>query len=467
MAAPQERPDRVQAAAETAAALAREAAREHGPRDGAAREQAKAQTAPAEMDCKRGARYLLASAVMLRKPSDPDSAAVARLPIGAEVEGGCAENGWVRVWAKDHSGLIGWVRSDLMSMRRPTLEALLDESRALPAADREGRLRIAERALALAPFDERAHRLRIDALREVGERAALVQAERALAELRRPQVRRDKDEPRLIFAYDGEVLSPLATLTERGLQDGPYSAADGGLPVGDPRRAPAYFRPGRVYHYYRGGADAGLLRVLGKTEPSCESDVALVQRVGADGAQPLLAGIATNFALRPSAKAAIAEPDAGERQLLERLLREALSKQGLSKRKTDAALDPARDAAGSGPQYAAALWQARGPRVLIASVRAYFSEEEDRDDTHAQAYALLIVELDRNGKHRVVHREAEVGEGGESSHSARYLDHLDLDGDGRNELIFMQYGYESWGYQVWRRGKSEWKAVANGGGGGC
>lgn len=458
-AAPQERPDRAQAAAETAAALAHRAEREQA-RQHAARIAADA--------CERGARYVQASVAMLHEKPDPASQTRAQLPIGTQLEGGCDEDGWTRVWAQHHSGVIGWVRSDLLGAAAPTVEALRKDYVALPAADRAGRRLLGERALALAPFDERAHRLHIDALREAGDTEALAQAELALATLRKPQVSRETGEPRLIFAYDGQLLSPLAELSEGGLQDGPYTAGDDSLPVGDPRRVPAYFRPGRVYHYYRRGIDAGLLRVLGKTEPSCESDVALAQRVGAADDTPPGAGIVANFPLRPLTATAEAEPDAKERALLERLLRKELRGRGLPPAKVEAAMVAARAEAASGLQFAAARSQRQGPRVLIATLYAYLGGADDRsDDPQAEVYAMLIVESDGKGGHRVAHRDAAVGEGGESSRSQSYLDHLDLDGDGRSELIFIGRGYESWRYQVWRRGEREWSVVASGGGGGC
>ncbi|NUO77882.1 MAG: hypothetical protein HOQ32_17955 [Lysobacter sp.] len=427
--------------------------------------QTTAASRPPSESCDRGPRYVLATSAMLRETPDAAGKALAQLPIGSLVEGACDDNGWMRVWASGHAGLVGWVRSDLLARQPPTLEALQRDYRALPRADREGRRRLAERAFALAPFDERAHRLRIETLREAGETDALARAEQALAELAQTRVTRAAAEPRLIFAFDGEVLSPMAVLEGSELKDGPYNPGDESLPVGDPRRVPTYFQPGRVYHYYHAGVDAGLLRVLAKTEPSCESDVALARRVGANGGKTSGVGIAANFPLRPIAKSAEPAPDAAERRLLERLLRETLRTKGVSPAKADAFLAKARDPESPGLDLGAARLRAAGPRVLIATLSATLAD--DNDETQSDAFAMLIVEPDGKGGHRVAYRDVAVGGGGESSYSRRYLDHLDLDGDGRSELIFIGYGYETWRYQVWRRGEREWTQVAWGGGGGC
>jgi hypothetical protein len=51
--------------------------------------------------------------------------------------------------------------------------------------------------------------------------------------------------------------------------------------------------------------------------------------------------------------------------------------------------------------------------------------------------------------------------------SLRFLDYLDLDQDGMNELIFIGYGFESWWYEAWSLKDKQWKRAAFGGGGGC
>jgi hypothetical protein len=51
--------------------------------------------------------------------------------------------------------------------------------------------------------------------------------------------------------------------------------------------------------------------------------------------------------------------------------------------------------------------------------------------------------------------------------SEGFVEHLDLDNDGFDEIITMSHYYESWDYAILRRENGQWKVVYQGGGGGC
>jgi hypothetical protein len=48
-----------------------------------------------------------------------------------------------------------------------------------------------------------------------------------------------------------------------------------------------------------------------------------------------------------------------------------------------------------------------------------------------------------------------------------FVEHLDLDNDGIDELITMSHYYESWDYGIYQKRNGSWKVVYRGGGGGC
>lgn len=48
-----------------------------------------------------------------------------------------------------------------------------------------------------------------------------------------------------------------------------------------------------------------------------------------------------------------------------------------------------------------------------------------------------------------------------------FVDQLDLDGDGLDEMILLAGGYEGWDYQIYRRRQGHWHKIYSGGGGGC
>jgi hypothetical protein len=58
-------------------------------------------------------------------------------------------------------------------------------------------------------------------------------------------------------------------------------------------------------------------------------------------------------------------------------------------------------------------------------------------------------------------------EDGKDSQTFRFVDQLDLDGDGIDELVVETIGYESEGFTVYRRQAGTWKQVWAGGGGAC
>ncbi|MGH9600890.1 MAG: hypothetical protein ACRD24_00760 [Terriglobales bacterium] len=61
-----------------------------------------------------------------------------------------------------------------------------------------------------------------------------------------------------------------------------------------------------------------------------------------------------------------------------------------------------------------------------------------------------------------------LSSGAFDDHQQRALvDHLDLDGDGVDELIVRMEGYEDWQYGIYKKEKKRWKLVYTGGGGGC
>ncbi|MGB9067986.1 MAG: hypothetical protein WCC21_05405 [Candidatus Acidiferrales bacterium] len=85
-------------------------------------------------------------------------------------------------------------------------------------------------------------------------------------------------------------------------------------------------------------------------------------------------------------------------------------------------------------------------------------------------YGMFFVMNDDRKKMEVArssyHRATDV-EDGTDSKDETYVSHLDLDGDGIDEIITTSYYYESWDYTIYRLQNGSWKAVYSGSGGGC
>jgi hypothetical protein len=88
----------------------------------------------------------------------------------------------------------------------------------------------------------------------------------------------------------------------------------------------------------------------------------------------------------------------------------------------------------------------------------------------AAIYELFVVMNDDGKKMEVAlssyHRAKDV-EDGTDSKGETFVSHLDLDGDGVDEIITTSYYYESWDNAIYRFQNGSWKSVYSGSGGGC
>jgi len=80
---------------------------------------------------------------------------------------------------------------------------------------------------------------------------------------------------------------------------------------------------------------------------------------------------------------------------------------------------------------------------------------------------LLLVAERENGSFRNVLSLFKTSGIGESSGNYEFVDQLDIDGNGTNELVIESTGYESQGFWIYRRDDQQWKRVATGGEAGC
>jgi hypothetical protein len=48
-----------------------------------------------------------------------------------------------------------------------------------------------------------------------------------------------------------------------------------------------------------------------------------------------------------------------------------------------------------------------------------------------------------------------------------FVDQIDLDASGQDEIITISYYYESWDYAIYKSRNGTWEKVYTGGGGGC
>lgn len=67
----------------------------------------------------------------------------------------------------------------------------------------------------------------------------------------------------------------------------------------------------------------------------------------------------------------------------------------------------------------------------------------------------------------VRYRKTEDKEDGTGREGDRFVDQLDLDGDGTDEIVVEVTGYESEEFRIYKRQNGSWQQVHVGGQGGC
>lgn len=102
------------------------------------------------------------------------------------------------------------------------------------------------------------------------------------------------------------------------------------------------------------------------------------------------------------------------------------------------------------------------PNVLVGSAVL-----KQKSVTHE---LFLVVNDDGNKMAAVAladyHRATDVDDATDSKYET-FVSHLDLDGDGLDEIVTTSYYYESWDYAIYKFQGGSWKSVYSGSGGGC
>ena len=212
-----------------------------------------------------------------------------------------------------------------------------------------------------------------------------------------------------------------------------------------------YFAPGTSYPLLFGGSELGSITVEKAESISCEAETATAKvskptPLGLDAlAVSTLQGIRTHDNWRHVA------PEE-QRSEFVRLASEYLKVHGaetltLEKLKI--------------PSLRATRLKPGGQDVLIGNVS--FTEK-------AKVYDLFLVIQFEPGKTQTLISSYHVSddpEDGKDRQQEKFLDQIDLDGDGTDEIITISGYYESWDYAIYREQNGEWKPAYKGGGGGC
>jgi hypothetical protein len=113
------------------------------------------------------------------------------------------------------------------------------------------------------------------------------------------------------------------------------------------------------------------------------------------------------------------------------------------------------------PSLMATRLRQDGPGILIGSISLV-----EKTKIHN---LFLMVQLEPSPARILLssHHHSEDLEDRKDLQSEKFLDQLDLDGDGTDEIVTISGYYESWDYSIYREQNGEWTLAYKGGGGGC
>ncbi|MGH9531139.1 MAG: hypothetical protein ACRD2Q_02020 [Terriglobales bacterium] len=209
-----------------------------------------------------------------------------------------------------------------------------------------------------------------------------------------------------------------------------------------------YFASGKKYAVYIGGEHAGTVEVIKPETITCASLSAVVRGTGALEDDDVRA-LATSLPISPRTPAASRRPTPEEEA---------------------AALELAGSVFRVHGARSSALRRIRIERLVLSDLdrdqRAEMVGTFSLRDKAERTLLLVAGPGDKGFKAEMAWHY--LSSGAADDHQQRSLvDHLDLDGDGVDELIVRMEDHEGWQYGIYKKDKKGWKLVYTGGGGGC
>ncbi|HJQ34849.1 MAG TPA: hypothetical protein VJ866_22050 [Pyrinomonadaceae bacterium] len=280
---------------------------------------------------------------------------------------------------------------------------------------------------------------------------ALACAQAAAVGARRQQTAAARAARTVLFAvekYEANVTMEPIVIYERGAYAKP--------PVDDEAGSQAFtrefFRAGRQFRLLSGGGDAGTVTVKKAMEPGCvflAAEVSVETQARLGGRVQALATDSSTLGRGASSRRA---PTEAERARAIELARAAYAKNG-----APAALVGKMEVA----NLTATDLDRDGREELIGSFVV-----EKKSETAGDAWTLFLIIEPEGGTFKTAWEWFHHGFEGEYA-DRRYVDQIDLDGDGVGEVVVEGSYYESNDYIIYKKQQGRWRPVYQGGGGGC
>lgn len=398
-----------------------------------------------------GAAYVsVPTASLVAGTADPGTpgGALHRITSGTELSQQCRQGEFVYV--KTYAGgPAGWLRDSEVEDGDPEIirAALRRNFEALPAGNHVERRALAERMVAYSPKSVPLRKQLIDVLRAGGDELALARADAELKKLGAPKVIQELAESQTVFAKWADEIVPLARLSGTEIVGFAYMPGSTAVPPDAPA---SLFRADRHYHLHT-KQYASHVTVW---ESAYRTASAQHPWLGPD--EQAANGIAANY---PIGGARPAAPDPDGYATLAELTSVALRDAGIPDKEIIRALAQMRNE-NLGLQTAVAIQQrGNGRPLLLASVGGVGAVDGGAgNDTFA---LLLIAEADAAGKYSAVYAQLRrAWRQSDAVYASAFLANADVDGDGQDEILVMNYTAKTSGFQLLQRTSGGWRVVA-------
>lgn len=336
----------------------------------------------------------------------------------------------------------GWVARDFLAAKQIRLADIIAEYDKTPADQITERRKWAERAVALDPLSAQARERLIDVLEKLNDTKALEATKRSFDSYSASQPRATG--AKLIFFFDGRYLEPIAELKE------------GQLAFRDFDQSANYeFRSrGRFYNLHSDGRKIGT--VVTEAQFDCRvqqcPQQTIARAVLTDTTTDVVSGLATNFALS-NADRSTRKASKNEEAALQKMGTTLVKSSKLSPKAKKIFLASIQKSDSSPILAIGALGRDR--RVMLIGNWTIGSMNDahygDVDDVYESI--LIIAEQQKDGTFRLASGSGSIADSGCS-----FANHLDIDGDGVDEILLSCDQLEGqYSYALAKRVEGKWQ----------
>lgn len=334
----------------------------------------------------------------------------------------------------------GWISKELLVTKEPKLSDLISQLVKTAPENLQERKKWAERAISLAPSNQKVQKQWLDILENIGDTTAIEAAKR-LFEVQQAPIPRSS-EPKLILTFQRGQLEPIAEVKQGQLHFRGFNTA-----------TQFEFRNrGSLYHLYSQGNKVGAVETTARFDcgvQDCPIQV-FARTLLKDSVGKLSNGIATNFEL-PQTNAISRQATKDERAILLKMAHSWLDQSKKPVKEKQAFRKFLKQNSGT---VGLASWSNDHKVMLIGNWT--MGSENDMKYGNYDSYfesLLIIAEQQTDSSYKRISGSGSIAEEGCS-----YFDHIDVNADGVDEILLLCERLEgNYYYRLLQRENGGWR----------